>query len=141
MTGIFEHCWKETIIFINEDDYDDNFLVSRQWNEENGFLKRVEINYFVIDGSNGQNNKLSFYQLYCFIKATPSNCFGKVKNNIRNADVIVQVKFAELKMQGLQMKLSAHLTRSQINIFIWFAWLKDNAICSFLVNKQLTLAW
>ena len=58
------------------------------------YLKRVKINYLVIDVSNEQNNELPFSKLHYFIKATPSSCFEKVKNNIENAEVTVQVKFA-----------------------------------------------
>ena len=109
--------------------------------KENGILKVVEINCSVTDASNEQNNKLPFHKMHCIIKATQSSYFEEVENNIGNNKMTLQVNFAETYSAVSQDEIQiAHCTYPQIIILIFFAWLKGNAICSFLVSKRLTSA-
>lgn len=133
MIGICEDCQKEANIFVNEDDYKDKCLY-KQWKEENGFLKEVEINCSVSDALNELNNQLPFYKLHCFVKATQASYFEEVKNYIEDSEVILQVDFAENYSAVSQDEIqSAHWTHPQITIFTCCAWLKDNNIRSFVV--------
>lgn len=133
MTGICDDCHKETNKFVNEDDYRDKYLVYKQWKEENGFLKVVEINSSVMEAINELNNQLPFYKLHCFVKTTQSSYFEESKNNVGDTEAVIQVDFAENYSAISQDEIqSAHWTHPQITVFTCCAWLKG-VIRSFVV--------
>ena len=87
--------------------------------EENGILKVVDINCSVTDALNELNTHLPFHKLHCIIKATQSNYFEGVKNNIGNNKVTLQVNFADTYSAGSQDEIqSAHCTYSSPNLHI-----------------------
>ena len=75
--------------------------------------------------------------MHCFIKATQTSYFEKVKKkNIGNTEDILPVNFAETYSAGSQDEIQrVHCTHPQIDILICFAWLKDTAVHLFLFSK------
>ena len=59
--------------------------------------------------------------MQCFIKATQTSYFEKVKINIGDTEVILPVNFFETYSAGSQDEIqSVHCTHPQVNIFMCF---------------------
>ena len=97
-------------------------------------FKRSRDNCSFTDALTELNNQLPFKKLHCFIIATQTSYFEKVRNNIGNTEMIFPENFAN--SAGSQDEIQCvHCTYPQIDIFTCFSWLKDISVHPFLLSK------
>lgn len=95
----------------------------REWSEVNERLTLIENRSSLKDAIKKTNGLLPKFRTHCFVKKQQSLHFEKLKGDLSENDLVVQVDFAEnysiIHQDEIQ---SAHWQHSQVAIFTCVVW-------------------
>ncbi|CAM4974871.1 unnamed protein product [Rotaria socialis] len=110
-----------------------------QWARENGRVEKKEFSGSVDEAILMFKSKIEFFLFHVYIKREQSKYFEKLKTEVIDEKILLQVDFAEnFNMKEQDEIQSAHWNTKPLSIFTAFVWSKSKSFSFALPSLDLT---
>ena len=124
MFGQCELCGSYFIDKVEENDVNGNVNITwSQWTNENGRAEKKEFSESVDEAVVLLKSKVAGFLFHVFIKRQQPNYFEKLKTEVTDTKIVMQVDFAEnFNMKEQDEIHKAHWNTKPLSIFTAFVW-------------------
>ena len=116
-----------------------NKITWSQWMNENGYAVKKEFSGSVDELVSLLKTKVEYFLFHVYIKREQSKYFEKLKEEVSDEKIVLQVDFAEnFNMKEQDEIQKAHWNSKPLSIFTAYVWSKNENFCFALPSLDVT---